>query len=298
MPIGADEQQQYECTTDTDDVDAIADAARSYSAKPHRDRGLPQIYKVASNSEISFLPQISFSETSITSTQLEAFAHDIDNDPENTSYRIWVNEADVDSHIRDLWEENPGLVARQIEEEGWDSFRQRIQHQLQCQSFMIALEQQYGCYEPDPTDPHYPLWKGYWRLKSLEIEEIMADRCCEDLVCEVDEESILHNERVYDRYNAKIAEHKQYHKEFQDRLLLAEKTVHAQQKRAAMRLMAGRRAPARARRAHAGHGASAKSGDDGDGGDGEPPRPRPTAHVPAPLLHSLTHSLIFAGGAQ
>ncbi|MHB8250672.1 hypothetical protein [Acidithiobacillus sp.] len=61
------------------------------------------------------------------------------------------------------------------------------------------------------------------------------------------------------------------------------------------------RTPHRARRVSAGHGASAKSGDDGDGdGDGEPPRPR-SAQTPTPPLHilnSLTHSLIFVGGAQ
>lgn len=55
-----------------------------------------------------------------------------------------------------------------------------------------------------------------------------------------------------------------------------------------------------ARRTSAGHGAATKAGDDGDGdgGDGEPPRPR-SSHTPTPPLHhSLTHSLIFVGGAQ
>ena len=45
-------------------------------------------------------------------------------------------------------------------------------------------------------------------------------------------------------------------------------------------------------------GGSSGSGSDGDGGGGEPPRPR-SSHTPTPPLHhSLTHSLIIAGGAQ
>lgn len=57
-----------------------------------------------------------------------------------------------------------------------------------------------------------------------------------------------------------------------------------------------RRSPAR--RTKRASGAATKAGDDGDGGDGEPPRPR-SSHSPTPSLHnSLTHSLIFVGGAQ
>ncbi|MHB0888767.1 hypothetical protein [Acidithiobacillus sp.] len=54
------------------------------------------------------------------------------------------------------------------------------------------------------------------------------------------------------------------------------------------------------RRTHGGGGQTKKASDDPDGGDGEPPRPRRprSPHSPTtPLRHSLTHSLINAGGA-
>lgn len=55
-----------------------------------------------------------------------------------------------------------------------------------------------------------------------------------------------------------------------------------------------RRRAARGHRSHA--TAAASSG--GDSGDGEPPRPRsPSNSSTPPLHHSLTHSLIFFGGA-
>jgi hypothetical protein len=185
-----------------------------------------------------------------------------------------------------------------------DSFWSTWKTNLESLSAELCMNMMFGEYDPDPTDPHYALWKEYRRSVADDVESMIDDQCCEQLACEVDEDSILHNKCVYKRYWAKIAAHRNDNKELEDRLLLAEKTRRAQQKStAAMRWMAGHRAPARTRRAHAGHGASAKSGDDGDGGDGdgEPPRPQLTARVPAPPLHlfnSLTTHSLIAGGAQ
>ena len=335
MPIDDDVQQYFE-ETKPSLSEIIRAAAERHSTKPHAARDLPQICTVASGS--SWLPTLS-RETNLTPADVEAFLADYDNDPDNAYARLYVTDKDVTLYvfktmiqgvarfgfdqspheIMEAWidkygpQDGPAAFRRTLKSIVDDAFGSSLQQQdddsfwsgwktnLESLSAELAMNDMFNGLEPDPTDPHYALWKEYRRSVADDIESMIDGQCCEQLVCEVDEDSTLHNKCVHNRYEAKIAAHRKDNKELEDRLLLAEKTMRAQQKStAAMRLMAGHRAPARTRRAHAGHGATAKSGDDGDGdgGDGETPRPR-TANSPTPPLHhNLTTHPLIAGGAQ
>ena len=293
MPI----EKQLQHTMKLRLYDVLASAAQSGSAD-HPNKDLPQICEVTTTfHDYWYNPGW---ETNITETQVKSFVSDFDNDKENTFARISVTDADVDRRIQRLRESNPGWVASCIEEAGAGSFFKTIKLDLQVTSIMIAMENRFDGYEPDPTDPHYSLWKEYYRLMANGVENIIDDQCCEELMCGTDDVSVLYNERVYNRYEAKIVDHRKVNRELHGRLLLAEKNMRQQVWASTVAARATRRPTIRARRVSAGHGATAKSGDDGDGGDGEPPRPR-SFHTPTPQLYlpnSLaTHSLI-AGGAQ
>ena len=301
MPNDDNAQQQYESATDKPRLyDVVAIAARSYSNQPHAVRGLPQICKAYKNS--THIRETRHQKTGLNSDQFEKLMHHYDNDPANNFARIWVNDEDVDREIEDWRKNRPALLGMALEEEGMDSFRDRMKADMQIESVFLAMECMFDGYVPDPADKHYQLWKEFYKNKASAIEEIIDEQYSQEVVCEVDEESIMYNERIYDQYNKRIANHRKSVTEFDNRLLLAENNMRRQVWVSAAAARATRRTPIRARRASAGHGATAKAGDDGDGGDdGEPHRPRPTARVPAPqlyLLNNLTTHPLIAGGAQ
>lgn len=293
MPTSKQEQEPYITTTPGKPrIDVVMDeAAKRYSVKKHDDRGLPQIRDATTSN--SFIPWFSNYETNVTPEQIEAFIVDYDNDPKNNFARVWVDDADVTCYLQS----NPDWTAFFIEQDGEDYVRQTTRRQLQVTSFLMAMENMFGGYEPDPTDRHYLLWKEYRRLMSLHVEEIRDEACADLLVCgdNDDDDAIRYNTKIIEQYEALRESDRKFENRLQAKLLLAE--IAARRTSATAVIWASHRTPHRARRTTAGHGAATKAGDDGDG-DGEPPRPR-SSHSPTPSLHnSLTHSLIFVGGAQ
>ncbi|WP_428946896.1 hypothetical protein ACQUQQ_08750 [Acidithiobacillus ferrooxidans] len=295
MPIGDDEQQQDSFASEPRLCDVITLGIQKYSDMPHVDRGLPQIYIDMPN--YKYFPLSITRKTNATPEQLTGLLSSWDNNLKNTYARAYVTDEDVIRHVQGM---APFWVDQCKKEEGEEAFRRSIKLNLQICSAVIVMAIKFQDCEPDPTDEHYPLWKEYHRLISLEIEEMIDDQCCEELSCEDDDESILYNNRIYDRYNDRIAEHRKSNEALNNKLLAAEKNIR-QQAKARVSTAAARatRATTRTGRASSGqHGSSHKSGDDGDGdGDGEPPRHRTSNPPTPPLHHSLTHSL-NAGGAQ
>ncbi len=289
MPISNEEQEP--CSTTIYDV--IVEATKLFSAKKHKDRGLPQICEAATNKfEILYSP---CDQTNLPHAQMAEFMSDYNDNPNNTFARISVDDTDVTRYIQ---REEDDLVAYAIELEGKDEFWERKKLELQVYSVQIALEYTFGGYEPEPGDKHYRLWKEFYRLTAAGIEGIRDEACADRLVYEDNEDAIASNAKEIEKWESLKARDKKAYAELQSRLLLAEITYHRQTGTAAM-MRTSHRTPHRAKRASAGHGAASRAGDDGDGdGDGEPPRPR-SPHAPTPpLCYSLTHSLIFAGGAQ
>ena len=291
MPISKQEQEPHISRL----YDVLVNAVQNYSTKEHPDRDLPQICEVTTSNSPSL--DLFKQETSISTGQLLDLMSDFDNDPENDFARLWVNDADVTKRIQYLRNVNPELVAWQIAQEGEDLYQQGIKGELQTRSILIALENWFEGYEPNPTDKHYLLCKEYRRIISLAIEEIRDENCADQLVCENNEDAVAFNTKALEKCESLKAADKKAYTGLQSRLLLAEITYHRQTGAAAM-MRTSHRTPHRAKRASAGHGAASKAGDDGDGGgDGEPPRP-PQSPLPPPHLRpSLAHSLI-SGGVQ